>query len=154
MVHHCAMGGWHERVCSHRRCDVPLTDPKDSAIVTGMNLPTPTERRGNRTAKFNYPTGKSNDEGEIFAQLYCGHSADRKRFFASLKNVTLRNEGGFSVESFMLLSGVSIATLPVGRYSEKAFSAFIAEAKRALADRVAGEDIAVLAIMAGEGEGR
>lgn len=120
--------------------------------MTTTVLPTPTIRRGDRTARINYPTGVTTPEGEeVVAQVFCSHDTSRKVFSASLKSVKVGNSGGFRVESFWVFSGVAVARVPVARYSAKAFEAFIADVQAALPALVENDEKAA-AIFRGEGE--
>lgn len=117
-----------------------------------MNIPTPEVRRGDRTLKLNYPTGKTTEDGgEIVAQVFIMHTS-HKTFVASLKQVTITGSGGFRTESFMVFSGVTLASLACPRYSAKAFELFAQAVRDDVLPRVVAENEKAAAIMAGEGE--
>lgn len=118
-----------------------------------MSLPTPTVRKSKtqRSVKLNYPTGVAHDGGTKQAQVYVYHSAHRKAFIASLHLVTVKQENGYTTEAFFPFSGVTLASKPVARYSEKALDAFVVEVQALLPSLIESNE-KVAAIFRGEGE--
>lgn len=129
---------------------LPFHDPDNTGgNMDSMVLAEPTVRNGDRSIRLDYPTGKTNEDGTIVAQVYVGHSPNQKVFFASLKSVTLRDEAGYSVESFMVFSGVSLAKERVTRYSAKALAAFAEKVRTEVLPGVLATNPEAAAIMAG-----
>ena len=116
----------------------------------GMTLPEPTMRSGDRSLKLNYPTGVTTPEGEeVVAQVFCSHDSTRKCFYATLKSVKVSKQDGYTVEGFMVFSGVTIDRRPVARFSQKAFDSFTYGIKAGMAEFVASNEKAA-AIFKGE----
>lgn len=112
-----------------------------------LTLPTPVfapagrdyNGKPSRSRKVNFfVEGTETDDERVAVQVYVGHSTDRKQFFASVNQVTIRNEPGspFSSEASWPFNAVTLQRRPVARYSEKALDAFLAEVLNVFPDLV------------------
>lgn len=108
--------------------------------MTTLTLPPPVfepARPKSRSRTVNYFIEGTETPSTEFAdgtsrkavQITVGHSKDRKQFYASAGQVTITHDPRYfgTVTSFWLFNGVTLATLPVARFSAKALDEFTAK---------------------------
>lgn len=105
----------------------------------------------NRKASTDLPVGTTPEGHEVVASIHSYHSKENRALVSVLSRVTIEQSStpGFVVRQSFPMDSVRIMNEPVGRYSDKALSAFHDESL-AIASRVrdAGENAKVNAIFA------